>query len=155
MAVLRSRSPLTSLTLRQYRKALGLSQAQFAAELSVPLETYRTWDSGRRHVRSEVLTRANACALRHDPHASLPLDTSALLIDVHVRTLHAAAKDGRLHVTYDTRTTFRRLRRLAMLADAEYFLHAHFETAVWPKQRPARLSTRCRQPADAVCNTRR
>jgi hypothetical protein len=102
-----------------------------------------------------VLTRANACALRHDPHASLPLDTSALLIHVHVRTLHAAAKDGRLHVTYDTRTTFRRLRRRAMLADAEYFLHAHFETAVWPKQRQARLSTRCRQPADAVCNTRR
>ena len=44
-----------SLTLRQCRKALGLSQAQFAAELGVPLETYRTWDSGRRHVRPEVL----------------------------------------------------------------------------------------------------
>jgi hypothetical protein len=33
----------------------------------------------------------------------------ARLIDVHVRTLHAAAKDGRLKVIYDTRATFRRL----------------------------------------------
>ena len=120
MAVLKSRAPLMSLTLRQCRKALGLSQAQFAAELGVPLETYRTWDSGRRHVRPEVLNLANTCALRHDPHALLPLDTLALLIHVHVRTLHAAAKDGRLRVTYDTRTTFRRLRTRATLADAEY-----------------------------------
>jgi len=137
MAVLKSRAPLMSLTLRQCRTALGLSQAQFAAELGVPLETYRTWDSGRRHVRPEVLTRANACALRHNPHALLPLDTLALLVHVHVRTLHAAAKDGRLRVTYDTRTTFRRLRTRATLVDA--FLHAYFETAVWPKQRPAPL----------------
>jgi len=137
--MLKSRAPLMSLTLRQCRKALGLSQAQFAAELGVPLETYRTWDSGRRHVRPEVLSRANGCALRHDPHALLPLDTLALMIRVHVRTLHAAAKDGRLRVTYDTRTTFRRLRTRATLVDAEYFLHAYFETAVWPKQRPAPL----------------
>src|SRR5580765_3911247 len=139
MAVLRSRAPLTSLTLRRCRRALGLSQAQFAADLSVPLETYRTWDSGRRPVRSEVLTRANACALRHDPHALLPLDTLALLVHVHVRTLHAAAKDGRLRVTYDTRTTFRRLRTRATLADAEHFFRAYFEPAVWPKQRPTPL----------------
>jgi DNA-binding transcriptional regulator YiaG len=140
MAVLKSRAPLMSLTLRQCRKALGLSQAQLAAELGVPLETYRTWDSGRRQVRPEVLARANACALRHDPHALLPLETLALLIHVHVRTLHAAAKDSRLRVTYDTRTTFRRLRTRATLADAEYFLHAYFEPAVWPTQRPAPLS---------------
>jgi DNA-binding XRE family transcriptional regulator len=104
-----------------------------------PLETYRTWDSGRRHVRPAVLTLANARALRCDPHALLPLDTLAPLIRVHVRTLLAAAKDGRLRVTYDTRTTFRRLRTRATLADAEYFLHAYFETAVSPTQRPAPL----------------
>jgi transcriptional regulator with XRE-family HTH domain len=138
MAVLTSRAPLVSLTLRQCRNALGLSQAQFAAELGIPLETYRTWDSERRHVRPEVLTRANICALRHDPHALLPLDTLALLVHVNVRTLHAAAKDGRLRVTYDTRTTFRRLRTRATLTDAEHFMHAYFKTAVWSGRHNAR-----------------
>lgn len=139
MAVIRARAPLALLTVRQCRHALGLSQARFAAELGVALETYRTWDSGRRPVRREILTRANALALRRDPQALLPLDTLALLIHVHVRTLHAAARDGRLRVTYDTRTTFRRLRARATLVDAEIFLHTFFEKAVWPKERPAPL----------------
>jgi DNA-binding transcriptional regulator YiaG len=142
IAMIRSRPPLTSLTLRQCRHALALSQADFAAQLGVSLETYRTWDSGRRPVRSETLTRANELALRQNPHALLPLDALARLIHVHVRTLHAAAKDGRLRVTYDTRTTFRRLRSRATLADGETFLHAYFERAVWPKERPAPLTWR-------------
>ena len=133
---------MTSLTPRQCREALGLSQVNFAAQLGVSLETYRTWDAGRRPVRPEMLTRANELALRHDPHTLLPLETLARLIHVHVRTLHAAAKDGRLRVTYDTRTTFRRLRSRATLADAETFLHVYFEKAVWPKERPAPLSWR-------------
>ena len=73
--MVRSRAPLTSLTLRQCREALALSQAAFAAQLGVSLETYRTWDSGRRPVRLEILTRANEMALRHDPQALLPLET--------------------------------------------------------------------------------
>ena len=60
-----------------------------------------------------MLTRANELALRHNPHELLSFETLARLIHVHVRTLHAAAKDGRLRVTYDTRTTFRRLRSRA------------------------------------------
>jgi transcriptional regulator with XRE-family HTH domain len=128
------------LTLRQCRYAFALSQSSFAAELGVALETYRTWDSGRRLVRLEILTRARTLALRRDPQALLPLDTVALLINVHVRTLHAAAKDGRLRVAYDTRTTFRRLRTRATLADAETFLHSYFNKAVWPKDRPTPLS---------------
>jgi ribosome-binding protein aMBF1 (putative translation factor) len=79
-------------------------------------------------------------ALRLDRHALLPLETLARVIHVHVRTLHAAAKDGRLNVTYDTRTTFRRLRSRATLADAEHFLHVYFEKAVWPQERPAPLT---------------
>jgi DNA-binding transcriptional regulator YiaG len=140
MATIRSRSPLTSLTLRQCRLALALSQADFAAQLGISLETYRTWDSGRRPVRSEILTRANELALRQNPQELLPLDTLARLVHVHVRTLHAAAKDGRLRVTYDTRTTFRRLRSRATLADAEHFLQAYFEKALWPEERPAPLT---------------
>jgi len=147
MAKLKAHAPLTSLTIRQCREALGLSQASFAGQLGVGLETYRTWDSGRRHVRADMLTRANELALRRDAHALLKFEALARLIHVHPRTLHAAAKDGRLRVTYDTRTTFRRLRARATLADAEHFLHAYFEKALWPHERPARLSWQ-KIPAD-------
>ena len=52
--------------------------------------------------------------LRRVPRrAALHLFILALLIGVHVKTLRAAARDGRLPVTYDTRTTFRRLRARA------------------------------------------
>ena len=50
---------------------------------------------------------------------SFHLPVLALLIGVHVKTLRAAARDGRLSVTYDTRTTFRRLRARATLATAQ------------------------------------
>ena len=93
-------------------------------------------------------------ALHHDRHALLPLDTLALLIHVHVRTLHAAARDGRLRVTYDTRTTFRRLRARATLADADTFLHTYFEKAVWPKERPAPLNW-SQIPSDYADHVRR
>jgi DNA-binding transcriptional regulator YiaG len=156
MAVLQPRTPLTTLSLRQCRQALALSQSSFSARLGVSLETYRTWDSGRRPPRLEVLTTANELALRNNPQALLPLGTLARLIHVHVRTLHAAAKDGRLRVTYDTRTTFRRLRVRATLADAEHFLHEYFEKAVWPKERPAPLNWRTIPPdyADRIRNVR-
>jgi DNA-binding XRE family transcriptional regulator len=62
------------------------------------------------------------------------------VVYVHAKTMHAAAKDGRLRVAYDNRTTFRSLRARATVADADAFLHAYFEKAVWPKERPAPLS---------------
>ena len=71
---------------------------------------YRTWDAGRRATPLKMLARARALATHRDDHALLPLPVLALLIGVHVKTLRAAARDGRLPVTYDTRTTFRRLR---------------------------------------------
>jgi DNA-binding transcriptional regulator YiaG len=135
----RCRSVPTSFTLRECRRALALSQSTFATQLGVPIETYRTWDSGRRPARPEILTKANELALRADSHALRSLETLARLIHVHVKTLHAAAKDGRLRVTYDTRTTFRSLRSRATVADADAFLHTYFEKAVWPKDRPAPL----------------
>ena len=99
-------------TLRECRIALGQSQAAFAATLGASPESYRTWDAGRRAPPPKVLARARALATHRDDddHALLPLPVLALLIGVHVKTLRAAARDGRLPVTYDTRTTFRRLR---------------------------------------------
>jgi DNA-binding transcriptional regulator YiaG len=150
----KSKAPVASFTLRQCRHALALSQSSFAAQLGVSLETYRRWDSGRRAVRLEILARANELALRADPYALRPLAILARLIHVHVKTLHAAAKDGRLRVTYDTRTTFRSLRARATVVDAEHFRHAYFDKAVWPKARPAPL-TWDQVPADYDAQIRR
>ena len=83
---------------------MGQSQAAFAALLGVSPESYRTWDTGRRATPSQVMARAQALATHRDDHALLPLPMLALLIGVHVKTLRSAARDGRLPVTYDTRT---------------------------------------------------
>ena len=83
-------------TLRECRIALGQSQAAFAAMLGVSLESYRTWDAGRRATPPKILARARALATHRDNHALLPLPVLALLIGVHVKTLRAAARDGRL-----------------------------------------------------------
>ena len=104
--------------MRTYRRALGLSQSAFAAQLNVPLETYRPWDAGRREPPPQLLTRARTLAGYPDDTVLLPLPVLALMIGVHVRTLHAAARSGRLGVAYDTRTTFRRLRPRATLKHA-------------------------------------
>ena len=83
--------------------------------LGVSPESYRTWDSGRRATPPKMLARARALATHRDEQALLPLPVLALLIGVHVKTLRAAARDGRLPVTYDTQTTFRRFRARSTL----------------------------------------
>ena len=122
-------------TLRECRIALTKSQAAFAVMLRVSPESYRTWDAGRRATPPKMLARAQALATHRDDHALLPLPVLALLIDVHVKTLRAAARDGRLPVTYDTRTTFRRLRARATLAAATQFRRAYYGRQVRPADR--------------------
>ena len=113
-------------TLRECRISLGKSQAAFAALLGVSAESYRTWDAGRRATPPLVMVRARVIATHRDDHELLSLPVLAPLIGVHVKTLRAAARDGRLPVTYDTRTTFRRLRGRATLAAARQFRHSYF-----------------------------
>ena len=113
-------------TLRECRIALGQSQAAFAAMLSASPESYRTWDAGRRATPPQMLARARALATHRNDHALLPLPVLALLIGVHVKTLRAAARDGRLRVTYDNKTTFRRLRARATPAAAQQFRRSYF-----------------------------
>ena len=67
--------------------------------LGVSPESYRTWDAGRRATPPKILARARALATHRDEQALLPLPVLALLIGVHVKTLRAAARDGRLPVT--------------------------------------------------------
>ena len=127
-------------TLRECRIALGQSQAAFAAMLGASPESYRTWDAGRRATPPTILARARALAMHRDDHALLPLPVLALLIGVHVKTLRAAARDGRLPVTYDTRTTFRHLRARATPADAKAFRRSYYGRTVRPADRRAPLT---------------
>ena len=127
-------------TLRACRIALGQSQAAFAAMLGASRESYRTWDAGRRATPPKLLARARALATHRDAQALLPLPVLALLIGVHVKTLRAAARDGRLPVTYDTRTTFRRLRARATPAAARAFRRSYYGPTVRPDDRRAPLT---------------
>ena len=124
-----------SRTLRECRIALGQSQAAFAAMLGVSSESYRTWDAGRRATPPKILARARALATHRDDHELLPLPVLALLVGVHVKTLRAAARDGLLPVTYDTKTTFRHLRARATLAAATQFRRAYYGRQVRPADR--------------------
>ena len=127
-------------TLRECRIALGKSQAAFAAMLGVPPESYRTWDAGRRATPPTMLALARALATHRNDHELLPLPVLALLIGVHVKTLRAAARDGRLSVTYDTRTTFRRLRARATPAAARAFRQSYYGRTVKLVDRRAPLT---------------
>ena len=127
-------------TLRECRIALGQSQAAFAATLGASPESYRTWDAGRRAPPPKVLARARALATHRDDHELLPLPVLALLVGVHVKTLRAAARDGRLPVTYDTRTTFRHLRARAAPATALAFRRSYYRRMVRPDDRRTPLT---------------
>ena len=50
----------------------------------------------RREPPPQLLTRARTLAGYPDEMVLLPLPVLALMIGVHVRTLHAAARSGRL-----------------------------------------------------------
>ena len=127
-------------TLHECRISLGQSQAAFAATLGASPESYRTWDAGRRAPPPKVLARARALATHRDDHELLPLPVLALLVGVHVKTLRAAARDGRLPVTYDTRTTFRHLRAHATPAAARAFRRSYYRRMVRPDDRRTPLT---------------
>ena len=87
--------------LRELRHTANLGQREFAALLSVPLETLRTWDSGRRSIPVPVLQRAAVAVAQHPrQNELLPLNRLARELHVHVRTLQAAARTGRLDARF-------------------------------------------------------
>ena len=51
--------------LRDLRRAISFGQREFAALLSIPLETLRPWDSGRRVVSAAMLQRARSAVAHH------------------------------------------------------------------------------------------
>ena len=116
-----------------------------AQQLSVPLETFRTWDSGRRAIPVPVMERARsfvadlcrknelrprdrpANALQvHVATELLSLDHLARELGVHQRTLRAAARTGRLQVQFSVRSVFGRPIRVATRAAGEVFKHQNY-----------------------------
>jgi DNA-binding transcriptional regulator YiaG len=113
--------------LRELRRSAGLGQREFAELLSVPLETLRSWDSGRRPIPSPVLHRATEAMVRHQhQHEFLSLAELAKELGVHIRTLQAAARTGRLDARFSVRSAFGRPIRSASRAAGKRFLTRHY-----------------------------
>ena len=108
--------PLCAIRLR-----LGLSQAALADRLAVSVESLRAWDCGRRPAPPNVLARAQQ--MTQDPDEQLvPLRELAAVFKVHVRTLRAAARDGRLRATFLNQSFFGYPVALATRRSVQRFL---------------------------------
>jgi DNA-binding transcriptional regulator YiaG len=128
--------------LRDLRRTIGLGQREFAALLSIPLETLRPWDSGRRAISVAVLQSARDLVAHHARQTELlPLDQLANEFHVHVRTLRAAVRTGRLDAHFSVKSVFGRPRRLATRAAAEQFMAIHYRRFGGQKPCPAPLPT--------------
>jgi DNA-binding transcriptional regulator YiaG len=120
-------SAVAMYELRELRRSAGLRQREFADLLSVPLETLRTWDSGRRLVPSHVLHQAKVAVMEHARNTErLSLDHLACEFGVHDRTLRAAARTGRLPVTFSSRSAFGRPIRLATRTAVHTFMQKDY-----------------------------
>jgi DNA-binding transcriptional regulator YiaG len=108
--------------LREIRTRLGLSQAECATALGVAIETFRTWDAGRRPVPEAIVRRVQTLETKQPPHARVPLQVLADELHVHVRTLRAAAHDGRLAATFGPRPCFGKLTATATREAGERFM---------------------------------
>lgn len=127
--------------LRELRRAMGLGQREFAQQLSVALETLRTWDSGRRATPIRVMQRARLLVAdlgrQNEP---LPLEQLANILHVHVRTLQAAARSGRLETLFIVRSVFGRPRRFATrVAGARFMATSYRRFSGQPKCAPPLL----------------
>lgn len=145
--------------LRKLRRAAALGQREFAEQLSVALETFRTWDRGRRCAPTQVMERArlligeggvpNKLRPRDQPADGLPvhvadellsLDHLAREIGVHPRTLRSAARVGRLQVQFSVRSAFGRPIRAATRAAGQAFMKQHYRRYLGERPAIARLA---------------
>ena len=132
--------------LRDLRRTVDLKQGEFAALLAVPLETLRTWDSGRRPLPAHILQRARkVVAKRPRDTELLSLDQLARELGVHQRTLRAAARTGRLDVQFSSKSVFGRPVRHARRAAGARFMEAHYRLFAGQQFCPAPLPS---VPAD-------
>jgi DNA-binding XRE family transcriptional regulator len=71
-------------SLRQVRMRLRMSQAECAAALGVAVETFRTWDAGRRPAPQAVVERAQSLKAKRPTQERVPLQILADELRVHV-----------------------------------------------------------------------
>jgi len=113
--------------LRRLRRHADLSQRDFAGLLDVPVNTFRMWDSGLRPVPALMLLRARIAVEHHAQQTErLPLSQLAKELHVHIRTLQAAVRTGRLNAHFSVKSVFGRPRRLATRAAAAQFMATHY-----------------------------
>ncbi len=113
--------------LRDLRRDAGLTQYEFASLIGIPVNTFRMWDSGLRPVPAHVLPRAKRATVEHARQTKLlPLSELAAELGVHVRTLQAAARTGRLDVQFYEQSVFGRPRQVASRAAAGRFMRTHY-----------------------------
>lgn len=108
--------------LREIRTQLGFSQAECATALGVALETFRTWDAGRRPAPQAIVSQARTLKAKRPMRDRVPLQVLADELHVHVRTLRAAAHDGRLAATFGARPFFGKLTATATREAAARFM---------------------------------
>jgi DNA-binding transcriptional regulator YiaG len=126
--------------LRELRCDANLSQQHLAALLDVPANTFRMWDSGLRRLPAYVVARAReAVAAQARRRELLLLATLARELGVHVRTLQAAARTGRLETQFSVRSVFGRPMRFASLAAGEQFIARHYRCFIGQQTCPAPL----------------
>ena len=98
------------------------------------------WDSGLRPVPAHVLPRARRATIEHARQTQLlPLSELATELGVHVRTLQAAARTGRLDVHFSEQSVFGRPRKVASRAAAERFIRTHYRRFAGQAPCPAPL----------------
>lgn len=113
--------------LRELRRDARLTQVELAGLLDVPVNTFRMWDSGLRRLPTHVVPCAReAVAGWANRQEQLPLAELANELGVHVRTLQAAARTGRLETHFSVRSVFGRPRRFATRAAGFAFVATHY-----------------------------
>jgi DNA-binding transcriptional regulator YiaG len=123
--------------LREIRTRLGLSQSDCATALGVALETFRAWDAGRRPAPEAIVRKARALEAKRPLRDRVPLQVLADELDVHVRTLRAAAHDGRLAATFGPRSFFGKLTATATReAGAQFMANFYRRTYGRGRRRP-------------------
>lgn len=128
--------------LRELRRAAGLSQRQLADLLDIPLNTFRMWDSGLRRPPAHSVTRIReALAAQSRRHELLPLARLARELGVHIRTLQAAARTGRLKTQFSARSVFGRPMRFASRDAGEQFIVRYYRCFGGQEICPAPLPT--------------
>ena len=129
---------MTHETLRYLRADLTWTQLELARRLDVPVETYRCWESGRRAIPAEIVERLSLLTGQEHSESPMTLRALAELLTVNVRTLRAAARDGRLAVTYGTRSYFGRPVPMATKSAGRAFCHLYYRKTTRWVARPSR-----------------